>query len=250
MILNLLNTQIGKYVAVFASGVAITMLVLPSFSLTKDEYLKREQEITSSYEKRFSEKETEINELKSKQEEQILSLKQEKLAMESEYRQKMESLVSENNSLKKSSEKITVVTTYPDGRVEKKIVSKETIEKESQKIVQIKQEAEQKLKETKDLLEKEFNVRLTEINSTREVEKQKLTVELSEVKQKLKEEQEKHTATVVNAKRFSLGLGKKNNLTNFVTAEYDFYGPLYIGSIFDFKGKVYDTAGLSLGVRF
>lgn len=250
MMPDFLKTQTGKYVAVFAAGAALTFMILPSISTTKDEYLKKEEELTSSYEKKLSEKESQFNEFKSKQEQQISNLKQEKLAMEFEYRQKMESLVSENKSLKKSTEKVTIITSYPDGRVEKKIVSKETVEKESQKVAQIKQEAEQKIKETKETLQKEFDLRLTEVSSTYEKEKQSLTTELSQTKQKLKEEQEKHTKVSVNAKRFSLGVGKKTNLTNFATAEYDFYGPLYVGSVLDFRGTSYDAAGLSLGVRF
>jgi hypothetical protein len=250
MIAKLLNTQMGRYVLVFAAGMAITFLILPSYSSSKEERLKREKEITESYEKKISEKESEFQQLKSKQQEEIANFKQEKLALESEYRKKVDSLVSENNSLKKSTKKITVITTYPDGRVEKKIVSRETVEKESQKITQVKLEAEQKIKETKELLQKEFEIRLTEINTTHETEKQKLTLELSQTQEKLKEEQQKSTSVSINPRKFSLGLGKKNNFNNFVTAEYDFYGPLYAGSILDFKGTSYDAMGLSVGVRF
>ena len=250
MIAKLLNTQAGRYVMVFAAGVAITFLVLPSYSSSKEEYLKREKEITESYEKKISEKESEFQQLKSKQQEEITNLKQERLALEFEYRQKIDSLVSENTSLKKSTEKVTIITSYPDGRVEKKIVSRETVEKESQKVTQVKLEAEQKLKETKELLQKEFEVRLTEINSVHETEKQKLTLELSQTQEKLKEEQQKNTTVSVNPRKFSLGVGKKTNFNNFVTAEYDFYGPLYAGSILDFKGTSYDAMGLSVGVRF
>jgi preprotein translocase subunit SecD len=250
MITKLLNSQVGRYILVFAAGVAITFLILPSYSSSKEEHLKREKEITESYEKKISEKESEFQQLKSKQQEETAKLKQEKLALESEYRKRVDSLTSENNSLKKSTEKVTVITTYPDGRVEKKIVSREVIEKESQKVAQVKIEAEQKLKETKELLQKEFDVRLTEINSVHEAEKQKLTLELSKIEEKLKEEQQKNTTVSVNSRKFSLGIGKKTNHTNFVTAEYDFYGPLYAGSILDFKGTSYDAMGLSVGVRF
>lgn len=250
MIINLINTQVGRYAAVFAAGALITYLMMPSVTKIKNEHLKREQEITSSYEKKLSDKETEFQQVKSKQQDEISSLKQEKSTMELNFKQKIDSLVSENNSLKKSTEKVTVITTYPDGRVEKKIVSKEVIEKESQKIVKVQQEAEQKLKETKDQMQKDFETRLTEVNSTHQVEKQKLLSDLSDTRQKLKEEVEKHSTITVNAKKFSLGLGKKTNLINFVTAEYDFYGPLYVGSIFDLKGTSYDAMGLSLGIRF
>lgn len=250
MINKLLRTQMGKYVLVFAAGAVLTFFILPSIAATKDEYLKREKEISESYEKKLSEKETEFQQLKSKQQEEIANLTQEKLALEFEYRRKVDSLVSENNSLKKSTEKVTVITTHPDGRIEKKIISREVLEKESQKITQIKEEAEQKLKETTERLQKEFEVRLVEVNSVHETEKQKLSLQLSQVQEKLKEEQEKHTKVSLNPRKFSLGLGKKTNLANFVSAEYDFYGPLYAGSIIDFRGTSYDAMGLSIGVRF
>jgi hypothetical protein len=250
MIDKLLKTELGRYVLVFAAGSVLALLIVPSIFSSKDEYLKRETEMINSYEKKLSEKETEFQELKSKHKEEVASLAQEKLALEFEFRRKVDSLVSENNSLKKSTEKVTVITTYPDGRVEKKIVSREVVEKESQKISQVKEEAEQKLKETTERLQKEFEVKLVEVNSVHETEKQKLSLELSSTQQKLKEEQEKHTKLVINPRKLSLGLGKKTNAVNFVSAEYDFSGPLYAGSILDFKGTSYDAMGLSIGVRF
>jgi len=250
MINKLLKTQIGKYLLVFTAGAGLAALILPSITSSKDEYLKREKEISESYEKKLSEKETEFQQLKSKHQEEVTNLTQERLALEFEYRRKVDSLVSENSSLKKSTEKVTVITKYPDGRVEKKIVSREVIEKESQKISQVKEEAEQKLKETTERLQKEFEVRLVEVNSVHETEKQKLNLELSQFQEKLKEEQEKHTKLVINPRKLSLGLGKKTNAVNFVSAEYDFSGPLYAGSILDFRGTSYDAMGLSIGVRF
>lgn len=234
----LLNNQFVKYFLVFLSGCLLTIIFL-----SKDSDSNREKQLVLSYEERMSKKEAEIEQLRFLQQEKVSRLEKEKSEMEISFKEKIQALVTENQSLKKSVEKVVIETRKPDGTIEKKTVSKEILEKESQKIAQIQKETDQKIAETRETMKKEYEFRISEINKNHELEKQQLIY-------KLEKSEQTHKESIKSTTKFSLGIGKKSDMKNTALLEYTFYGPLFMGTTVDFKSVDYDSIGVLLGVRF
>lgn len=247
--LSVFNNPVVRYASVFAAGALVTFLVLPSGTYSKDELLKKEQEIQTSYQSQIDEKQKQYDQLKMSSQLEIDKKQEELVRRESQYTQKFSLLLTENQSLRRSSERVTIEIRYPDGRVEKRTTSRSVLESESQKVTQLQQESERKLKETTDRLTQEHSLKIEQLESTHQAETSKLSLELLQTKETLKLEQEKHTDVTLNKRNLSLAAGKKLNSTISLLAEYDFYGPIFAGSMVDLKGRNYDTAGFYLGLR-
>jgi len=236
--MSILNNQIIKYLLVFLCG-----WLFAAVAMYRDSDVAREKQLVLSYEDRMSKKEAEIEQLRFLQQEKVSRLEKEKFQMETSFKEKVQALVTENQSLKKSVEKVVIETRRPDGTVEKKTISKEILEKESQKIAQLQKEVDKKIIEVREAMKTEYEDKLIKMNKAHQLEKQELTVQLEQVNRSYKE-------SVKYSSRYSLGVGKKNDFKNIAIAEYNFYGPLFMGSLMDFKNTKYDTIGLVLGVRF
>ena len=248
--LTVFSNPVVRYASVFLAGAFVTFLVLPSANYSKDEYLKREKDLQTSYEAQLQESTRQLDLYKSSSEEQISKIKTEHSRKESEYTSKINALTSENTSLRTSSTRVSVEIRRPDGTVEKRTTFITKSESESMRITQVQQESEQKIRETTEKLTQEYSLKIQKLESQHESDKQLWSLELTKTREQLKVEQEKHTKLVLNKRNFSLGVGQKLNSTATVLAEYDFYGPIFAGSMFDLKGKTYDTAGLLIGLRF
>lgn len=248
--LDVANNTYVRYGLVFAAGAFITFLVLPSGQYSKEEYLKLEKEIQTSYESKLEEKQKEIDSVRSSSQESLTKLQNEKSRRELELTTKINTMVSENSSLKTSTTKVFIEIRRPDGTVERRTTSISKSESESMRVTQVRQESEQKLKETTDKLNQEHATKIATLESNHQSEKQTISSELSKTQELLKQEQQKYTSLTMNKKNFSLGMGKKLDSTNSFLAEYDFYGPIFAGSIVDMKGTRYDNAGLFIGLRF
>jgi hypothetical protein len=251
-LMNLIKTNFWiRYVALFISGALLTFLVLPSAKYSDKEISKQKNDIKISYQAQIDQKEKDYQQLRASSKQEIDKISQELIANEQSYKIKMSSLSSENKSLRKSSEKITIETRYPDGRIEKRTVSRSQAESESQRISQIQQESDKKLKQTVDRLSKEYSLKLDKLQSSYEEEKNQWISELSQMHQALKNEQDKVSQLTINDRKFGLALGKTGYTTDAL-GEYNFYGPLFVGSMIELNSinYTYNSSGIFLGVRF
>ena len=251
-LINLIKTNTWiRYIAVFAAGAFLTFLVLPSAKYSNKEFEKRESELKANYSAQLQQKDHDYQQLKLDTQQQIESLKKESIKNEQTYRSKISSLYNENNKLRKSTEKVTIEIRYPDGRVEKKTVSRAIAESESQRISLIQQESDKKLKETVDKLSQDYSLKISQLQTAHQQERDQWVAELSNVQQELRLQQDKADQLAINDRKFGLALGRSQQTTS-VLGEYDVYGPLYVGTMIELNNNTYtyNSSGLLLGLRF
>lgn len=245
-----LNTPWVKYPLIIAVLATIYALAFPRRTVTEEEFIKREQELTSSFNKQLDEKQKEIDNIQKTSTLKVESLTSEIKTLKETSKQQLEKLTTENQSLKKSSEKVTIETRYPDGRIERKIVSRIVIDQESQKVTQIKKEMEKKIEETVSKLKQEKIDEIEKLNKQHVSEKEVISKELLVTKNTLNEEIKKRKEVEENKPHLGLGLGYRFNATKFVLAEYDIKGPIFIGTSLDIGYDTFKSASAILGVRF
>lgn len=247
---RLLENQYVRYVFVFLGGVLLTMVLYPSGTVSTTEKRKIEEEIRTVYETKLQQSEIVLKQETSRFEKQISSLKEENSRRELELSTKLNSVTSENSSLKQKTKMVTVEKIHPDGTIERKTISTSELESETQKIAKIQQEAEQKLKETVSKLSEQHSKELTEKTSSMQSTIEKLSVDLSLSERLRREEIEKSRTVVRTVRPLALGLGVNTDRQYTAEAQYMFLGPLYVGASYDHGGISNNRTGISLGIRF
>ena len=247
---RLLRNKYTPYALAFVGGIVLTIIVYPSGSITKTERSKIEEEIRSSYETKLQESESILKSERESHQKEINSIKQETSKRELEMSTKINSLVTENSSLKQRTKMVTIEKIYPDGRIERKTISTSELESETQTIARIQQEADQKIKDTVDKLNEDHAKEIAEKTSDLRSKVDSLSTTLQTSERLLKEEREKTSSIIKNPRPFALGLGLNTDKQYTVETQYTFWGPVYLGASYDRGGISNDRAGLSLGIRF
>lgn len=244
------SSKYSSYAGAFIVGVLLTVIVYPSGFITKTERSKIEEEIRTAYETKLQQSESLLKSERESHQKEIVSIKEETSKRELEMSTKINSLVTENSSLKQKTKMVTVEKIFPDGRIERKIISVSELESQTQTIAKIQQEAEQKLKETITKLKEEHAKEVTEKTSDLVAKVDSLSASLQTSERLLKEEREKTSSVTKNTRPFAFGLGVNTDKQYTVETQYTFWGPVYLGASYDRGGISNDRAGLSLGIRF
>ena len=247
---NIAKSKYAPHALAFVGGVILTIVLYPSGSMTQTEKSKIEQEIRSSYEAKLQESDTLIKSERESNQKQIDSIKQESAKKELEMSTKINSLVTENSSLKQKTKMVTIEKIFPDGRIERKTISTSELESETQTIARVQQEADQKLKETVSALNEQHVKEISEKTSSLNSKIETLSLNLQTSEKLLKEEREKTTSYTKNPRPFAVGIGLNTDKQYTVETQYTFLGPIYLGASYDKGGISNDRAGLLLGIRF
>ncbi len=250
LILKLKDNQYVRYGAAFAGGILLAIVLYPSGTISTTEKTKIEEEVRTVYETKLKESEEILRQEKIRFEKDLLSVKQENSKRELELSTKLNSLISENSSLKKKTKMVTIEKIYPNGTIERKTISTSELEYETQRMAQIQQEAEQKLKDTVSKLNEQHSKEITEKTSSMQSSIDKLSIDLATSERLRKEEIEKSKTVVKTVRPLAVGLGVNTDRQYTVEAQYMFLGPLYVGASYDNGGISNNRAGISLGIRF
>jgi uncharacterized protein YlxW (UPF0749 family) len=248
--LEILKNQYVRYCLAFVVGVGVTIVVYPSRSVSSSEKTKIEEQLKSTYESKLQQSQQELKDQKETYQKQIDSVTQQYTQQNLELSNKLNVLTSENSSLKQKTKMVTIEKTYPDGTIEKKTISTSELESQDQRVAQVQKEAEQKLTDTITKLKEEHSKELLQKTSELQVKIDSLSTSLKESERSLKEEQDKSKTVSSNPRPFALGLGLNTDKQYIVEAQYAFWGPVYLGGVYDKGGISNDRAGLTLGIRF
>jgi predicted small secreted protein len=239
-----------SYVIGFGVGVALSILVMPSISIlnsSKEEYSKQLRE---EYEQRLSVQQSEFKSRVEQYEKDYEEAKSEAVKKEQEYERKVASLMSEISTLNSMTETEELEIHYPDGRWERRKVSKSTVQQLSQKIAEVKDELSSKHKEEMTAQEQKHSKEVADIRETLSQQIARREQTISSKDEEIKKLKESSTTTVVNQRKFGVGGGINSDGLYKVHVDYMVWGPVYIGADVDTNRKDTHRVAISAGIRF
>lgn len=246
----LLQKQWVRYVLAGITGAALTTLVYPAVSSHEEEMSKLRKETRTSLEQQASKFAEEKQNLNQSHSLELNSLKQESSLREEQLKRKLESLVTENSSLKKKTKTTTIEIIKPDGTIERRTVSEETLDTVTEKVAQIKEESEKKLKEQEDKLSKQHQTEVSSLKTSYESKLAESSSKLEQIQKLYESEKQRSLSLEKNAKKLGIGAGYNSDELYKVHGHYNFWGPVFIGGHVDSDGKYKNRAAVSLGLSF
>lgn len=249
-ILDLFKSNIYfRYFLFVILGCVLTTLFYSSNSISISEMENIKKQYEEQYNKTVAEHKTSVSEQKEQYESRIHTILKESTERQVELNRKIDSLSTENKTLKKNTKKVVIETIHPDGTIERVVTSTSEIQSESNIISRIKEQSDQKLKEVIVSLSEEHKKELQNKTTQHNEEIKKLTEEVKLSKEQLTEIKEK-TKNITN-KPFFASMGINTDLQYTFDAGYTFLGPFFIGGSYDKSGlKNNNTFGVSLGIKF
>jgi chromosome segregation ATPase len=247
---ELWQKQWVRYVVCVAAGAVATTLVYPSISskVTDTESIKKQ------YEQQLSEQSSKFQEEQSNLEKshqaELSSVKQESSSKQEELSRKLSSMTQENSNLRKRSKVVTVEIVHPDGTIERRSTSTEEIDLATERVAQVQEEAQQKLKETTEKLEQEHKSETDKLKSSFESQLAEVNTKLQKTTETLEEERS-HSETVdKNQRKLGVSGGINSDGLYKVHGHYTVWGPVFLGADVDTNGKEKNRAAASVGINF
>jgi len=250
ILLQLWKKQWFKYMACAVFGAILTTFIYPTVSRHTEQIEKIKQE----YEQKIVEKSNKAQEekqlLEASYKAEIFSIKKESAYKEEQMSKRINSLVQENSSLKRQTRTTTVEKIFPDGTIERRTISEETLETITQRVAEVKEEAEKKLRETVDKLQNQHEKQLTENKNLYEVKITEISSKLQKTEALLVQEKSKKESLEKNQRKLGIGVGYNSDKLYKVHGHYNFWGPVFLGAHVDTDGSKNNRAALSLGINF
>ena len=233
--MKILQNEFVRYALILVVGVSIGAIFYPSKTITREETLKYDQQITKlQTEKEVTKKfyETKLSsELKVNRE------------LQSESTSKVNELRKENFKLKQkvSEKKFKIVR--PDGTVEEKWFKESETEVVASVVSEIKQEFNTKVKSIESKWKRIHESRVAKI-------KKDFEKKLSE-KSTVKIEHTKKEKIEINKRKFGIAGGVMNDNKFYTNISYDIFGPIFLNLQFETDKEIDGkSAGIGIGMRF
>lgn len=232
----------------FIAGVITTVVVYPTVSKHTEEIenLKRQYEVQLVEQSASAQQELML--MTDEYEAEIDKIKKESATKQEQMSSKINSLIQENSSLKRKTKTTTIEKVSPDGTVERRTVSEETLETITQRVAEVEQQAEKKLRETVDKVQQEHEKLLSEVNTKHESTVKEYSSKIANLQESLSNERSKSETLKVNDKKLGIGVGYNSDLLYKVHGHYSFWGATFLGLDIDTNGSNKNRAALSIGL--
>lgn len=222
-------------------GIAIGAIFYPKSNIEE----KTKEEVSQQYEQKIQDMEqkqsTEIQTLNQK----VTDTQTEKQQLQEETSKQLETLTTENNTLKQSSKRTVVKVVKPDGTVTEKEVDESTSDSTNDVVAQAKQDFQTQISSIQETDKKHEQDTVSQLTKQYSDQIQVLKDQISS-KDTVKES-EKTVQTNQAKLRPEIGITSTKNL--YLHATYTLFGPIFVGAGVSGTTSSFGDARLGLGIE-
>ena len=223
-ILQFLKNKWVQLVLAFVIGAGIGVIFYPSKTTEFREKIHTLEETVKIKETRLEENKDSLTEIAQKLVEERNSFK--------DFREdtsiKIESLRTENSSLKRSAKRKKFRIVKPDGTIIEKEFEETSSEEVTSIVTEVRQEFDRKVRSIESKWKKLHKTRILKIRETYEKKLLEKDVEIRYVEKKV----EREKIVKVNEKKLRTDLGYSTDNKIYTHASYPLWGPIYVGGGF------------------
>jgi alanyl-tRNA synthetase len=246
--MNSNKEQVYIRILYFVFGAAVSFFAYPSVSKQTETIEK----IKKQYEQKLVEEtmlvQNQLFEMSDKHEQEIKSIKKDFSLREEQLSTKINSLIQENSSLKRKTKTTTIEKISPDGHIERRTVSEDTLETVTQRTAEIKEEAEKKLRDTVEKIQQDHERKIEQLTAKNQIELNESNIKIKKIETLLAEEKTKNETIKTNEKKLGVGVGYNSDALYKIHGHYNFWGPVFLGFDVDTNGYTKNRAAITLGL--
>lgn len=220
-VLQFLKNKYIQLILAFGIGAAIGIVFYPSKSIETREKIQLLEQTVKTQEKELNEKEIKIQTAKRYLQESTASFK----AYREDTNSKIESLRTENSSLKQSAKRQKFRIVKPDGTIIEKEFEESSSEEVTSVITEVRQEFTRKVKSIESKWKKLHETRVLKIKESYEKKLKEKKTEIQIVEKII----EKEKIVKVNEKKLRTELGYSSDNNIYIHASHPIWGPLFLG---------------------
>ena len=242
-ILQFLKNKWVQLVLAFVIGAGIGVILYPSKTTEFREKIHTLEETVKVKEKYLEENKGLLTKITQQLEEERNSLKD----FKEDTSIKIESLRTENSSLKRFAKRKKFRIVKPDGTIIEKEFEETSSEEVTSVVTEVRQEFDRKVRSIESKWKKIHKARVSEIKATYEKKLLEKDIEIRYVEKKV----EREKIVQVNEKKLRTGLGYSTDNKIYTHFSYPFWGPVFVGGGFsaDISGKE-PEARIGLGISW
>jgi uncharacterized protein YlxW (UPF0749 family) len=245
------NTAWGKFITGSLFGLILAMLALPSVTKVSETREDIRKELEKQYASKVQEQEHTLQQTKEFYEKELSELQKESSLKQEELTSKLHTLTSEVSSLKKNTFTETIEIRRPDGTVEKRKTTHSTLETINQKVAEVKEEHEKRLKEELAKQQESYERSIKDVSALYEMELASAKEELEVVKEHEEKTVETYEKKVTNTRRAGVGVGYTSNKAYAAHAHYYVHPAFFVGTGVEYQPEKEKTsASILVGVGF
>jgi hypothetical protein len=241
--LKLLKNRYAQLILALIAGTVVGLTLYPTKTVTE----KTRIEVTKTLSEEYEAKLTELKTKNQQELSEVSSELREHKELAETLTKKVDTLVTENRSLKESKKVQKFKLIKPDGTVVEKEIEESNKQEETSIVTQVREEFTKKVASIEDKWKTAFEKRLVAIKE----EHKKELEEAKSKKEVVVEEKIVEKEVVVNPKQFGVDAAVYTDLTFGVSASYDVFKPFYLRTEYEFsKESAFEKVGVGIGIKF